>query len=146
MTWMSHRVTAFVTALAITVNPVSAGLAALTVSVPDRVEPWTGKFHRTWGHWPFLWLSVLILLYSPEVWDKSWTHWTSEEYLFWMFTGPLFHIAGDSVCGNVPIFHPMHRIKVFPRFFTTGSVKEYVFVIVYALIMVSVVSLRLYNI
>ena len=125
MIWKSHVIVTFVTVYAITHNPVASVCAMLGSTFPDRIEflSWK-KTHRTFSHWFVFYLPVLFL-YKQGI----------SMYLFWFFIGALLHIVEDALCGKIPVFSPRKRIQVIPRLFYTGSVNEFLFVIVYCIFM-----------
>lgn len=125
MTWKSHFISTFVTVYALTQNPVASVCAMLGSTFPDRIEfIFLKKTHRTFSHWFVFYLPFLFLYKSGF-----------SMYIFWFFMGALLHILEDALCGKIPVMSPTKRVQVIPRLFYTGSVREYVFVMLYCFFM-----------
>lgn len=130
MTWKSHYITTFLTVYALTQSPSAAVCAMVGSTFPDRIELiFLKKIHRTYSHW-FVFYLPFFFLYKEG----------PSMYFFWFFMGALLHIVEDAFCGTIPILSPTKKVQVLPRLFYTGSVGEYVFVLLYCLFMMGIAN------
>ena len=143
MTNLSHSIVTFATLYVATQNVFIAGSAMLGSLFPDKVEGPLFRFvHRSYSHWFVLYAAALAFFWTPEVllakgihlWQTGFVH-MGRMFLFWFFTGGLFHILEDAICGPVPVLYPTKRTTVLPRLFKTGSAGECLFVITYCAIL-----------
>ena len=143
MVWLSHNMVTFTT-LYVATNDLSAAIAGMLGStLPDKIEgPFWRLWHRKWSHWFATYLPVLFIfapyqgnVFPAKAWVSSGFGSFLQCFVFWFFIGALLHILEDAICGAIPVWSPNKKIKVFPRLFYVGSMKEYLFVGAYCICM-----------
>ena len=143
MTWVSHSVVTFATMFMVTHDVFIAGSAMLGSTFPDRVEgPLWKLCHRSYSHWFVFYVVAMVLCWTPSIlslnYMQLWSQgiiWPIRLFLFWFFSGSLFHILEDAVCGPVPFLRPTKRKRILPQLFNVGTFGEFVFVIIYLMIL-----------
>ena len=139
-------------------------VASYSSHLPDKIEQdifitshtWE-KYHRTFFHWLPLYLFLIYFLYSYLAINNMFLP-TNEPSQFlsllrsnpinngylpiiignmflWALVGCVFHILEDSICGKIPLLSPFRKVKII-RLFYTGSAKEYLFDIVFCILIV----------
>ena len=135
MKWMNHQIVTGFIIYAATDYALFVSSGILGSVLPDKVEgappkeskaywKWR-KNHRTWSHYPPLYLLLIAgLQYAKNYYPDS-TFQLAMNLLSYMLVGALLHIAEDGICGKVPIFtpHGKHGLKLFK----VGSWREYFF-------------------
>lgn len=140
MKWINHEIVTGVVVYAVTENPLYAIYSMAGAILPDKVEgspfkkskkdywKWRQR-HRTWSHWPVLYLLlytfVKYLLAQPEYAAFADIFRIAE----YVAIGSLLHIAEDAVCGKVPLLTPKKKVGI--RLFRVGTTGEYIFVIIF---------------
>lgn len=140
MKWINHEIVTGVVVYAVTENPLYAIYSMAGAILPDKVEgspfkkskkdywKWRQR-HRTWSHWPVLYLLLYVfvkyLLAQPEYAAFA-DIFRIVEYVT---IGSLLHIAEDAVCGKVPLLTPKKKVGI--RLFRVGTTGEYIFVIIF---------------
>ena len=110
--------------------------------IPDRVEgsppkenkaywKWRKK-HRTWSHWPPIYLALIIAAHFAKKYYPEPTLAFVLNLITYALVGALLHVAEDGTCGKVPIFFP--RKKYGLKLFKVGSWQEYFFAVLIILI------------
>ncbi len=135
MKWINHQIVTGFIVFAATDNALFVASSIVGAVIPDRVEgsppkeskaywAWRRR-HRTWSHYPVLYLALIGLLMFAGEYVNEPTFTLATELGIYVCFGALLHIVEDGVCGKVPIFTPTkkHGIKLF----TVGSLKEYIF-------------------
>ena len=103
--------------------------------IPDRVEgsppkesaaywKWR-KNHRTWSHYPPLYLSLIAAIQIAMTYFKNPQLDLILNLVMYALVGALLHIVEDGICGKVPVFTPRRKHGI--KLFTVGSWKEYFF-------------------
>lgn len=155
MKWKSHQAVTLVTVYALSGDWLSA-LAAMQGSIwPDAIEMvFPFLRHRGLSHWFPVYLMPLLIIKAVTPWNGKFFYppllqllpefFTQQlsigflitAFLFWSLLGALLHIPEDALCGRIPIISPNQRFS-FGRLFYVGSVKEYIFAVIYSLIVLS---------
>ncbi len=156
MRWFNHELITGMAVFTTTGNIVAAVSAALGSSFPDVIEGRPGeegslqhsiwqRRHRKGSHWfvfyliPLLFLLLYLSKNSSLVFstgsfieairlglnDITALYPVIAYTLFYFLIGCIFHIAQDAITGTVPSLNPRKRTGV--RFFTVGSIQEYIF-------------------
>ena len=135
MKWINHQiVTGFIVSSA-TDDALFTASAIVGAVLPDRVEgsppkessaywKWRKK-HRTWSHWPPLYLALIIAAQFAKDYYPEPTLAFALNLLTYALVGALLHIAEDGLCGKVPIFLPHKKYGL--KLFKVGSWREYFF-------------------
>ena len=135
MKWINHQIVTGFIVYAATDNALFVASSIVGAVIPDKVEgeppkeskaywAWR-KRHRTWSHYPILYLLIIgLLIYSKSYFNEP-TASLAADIGIYVLIGSLLHIVEDGICGRVPIFTPKgkHGIKLF----TVGSTSEYLF-------------------
>ena len=135
MKWINHQiVTGFVVCTA-TDDALFTASAIVGAVVPDKVEgsvpkdnaaywKWR-KRHRTWSHWPPIYLALIGCAHFAKNYFAEPTLAFALNLLTYALVGALLHIAEDALCGKVPVFtpHKKHGLKLFK----VGTWREYFF-------------------
>ena len=134
MKWMNHALLTGTLVYGFTGGKVFFTLAAVAGSLfPDRIEgrapeedgklkKWRG-LHRKASHWFLPYAVVAVMVLAHRAGHDTYRHVLP--LVGWFALGSLFHIGEDAVCGHVPSLNPAKRIGT--RFFSVGSVREYLF-------------------
>ena len=135
MKWINHQIVTGFIVFAATDNALFVASSIVGAVIPDKVEgsppkenkaywAWR-KRHRTWSHYPIIYLALMALLMFASDYFNNSTVTLAAEVINYALIGALLHIAEDGICGRVPILTPTskHGIKLF----TVGSIGEYVF-------------------
>ena len=135
MKWLNHQIVTGFIVFAATDNALFVASSIVGAVIPDKIEgsppkeskaywAWR-KRHRTWSHYPVIYLAMIGLLLFASDYLNDPTFSLAAEMGMYVLIGALLHIVEDAVCGRVPVFTPTskHGIKLF----TVGSVGEYVF-------------------
>ncbi len=133
MKWINHQIVTGFIVFAATDNALFVASSIVGAVIPDKVEgnppkeskeywAWR-KRHRTWSHYPVIYLALIFLLMFAGEYFKEPTISLATEMGIFVLIGSLLHIVEDGICGRVPIFTPTskHGIKLF----TVGSIGEY---------------------
>ena len=155
MKWINHQIVTGFVVYAATDNALFVASSIVGAVIPDRVEgdppkdnaaywAWRRR-HRTWSHYPILYLALIgLLLLAKEYCQSIGLNFVTTtpfiDVIIFALIGALLHIVEDSICGKVPVFtpHSKHGIKLFE----VGSWKEYFFS---AIIILICLTLRLDN-
>lgn len=135
MKWINHQiVTGFIVCTA-TDDALFTASSIVGAVIPDRVEgsppkessaywKWR-KRHRTWSHWPPLYLALIAAAQFAKNFYAEPTIDFALNLLTYALVGALLHIAEDALCGKVPVFtpHGKHGLKLFK----VGTWREYFF-------------------
>ena len=135
MKWLNHQIVTGFIVYAATNDALFVASSIVGAVVPDRVEgsppkeskaywKWR-KNHRTWSHYPILYLMLIALMQFAAYHFQDATISLMAEVGTYVMIGALLHIAEDGICGKVPIFTP--RTKHGIKLFNVGSVGEYIF-------------------
>ena len=135
MKWLNHQIVTGFIVFAATDNALFVASSIVGAVIPDKVEgsppkeskaywAWR-KRHRTWSHYPILYLMLIGLLMFASDYFNDPTISLAAEVIKYVLIGSLLHIVEDGVCGRVPVLTPTskHGIKLF----TVGSIGEYLF-------------------
>lgn len=130
MKWVNHEILTGVIVYAVTEDFLSAAFSMAGAIFPDKVEGapqanftvWR-KRHRSWSHWPPLYLAFLGLLMSPVGSTMPRELLGIREVGIFLMVGALLHIAEDALCGKVPFLLPHKKVGI--RLFKVGSTAEY---------------------
>ena len=135
MKWINHQIVTGFIIFAATDNALFVASSIVGAVIPDKVEgsppkeskaywKWRSN-HRTWSHYPMIYLALIGLLMFASDSVKDPTVSLIADMGIYVLIGALLHIAEDGICGRVPILTPKskHGIKLFQ----VGSVSEYVF-------------------
>ena len=133
MKWINHQIVTGFIVFAATDNALFVASSIVGAVIPDKVEgsppkeskaywKWRSN-HRTWSHYPVIYLALIGLLMFASDSFKDPTISLIAEMGIYVLIGALLHIAEDGICGRVPILTPKgkHGIKLFK----VGSVGEY---------------------
>ena len=135
MKWLNHQiVTGFIVATA-TDDALFTASAIVGAVLPDRVEgsppkdssaywKWR-KRHRTWSHWPPLYLSLIGAAFVAKDMYPDPTLVFALNLLTYALVGALLHIAEDAFCGKVPLLTPHKKYGL--KLFKVGTWREYFF-------------------
>ena len=134
MKWINHQIVTGFIVFAATDNALFVASSIVGAVIPDKVEgnppkdskaywKWR-KNHRTWSHYPIIYLALIGILMFASDYFKDPTISLINEMAIYVLIGSLLHIAEDGICGRVPILTPTskHGIKLF----TVGSITEYI--------------------
>ena len=134
MKWINHQIVTGFIVFAATDNALFVASSIVGAVIPDKVEgspPKESKAywkwrqnHRTWSHYPILYLALIGLLMFASDSVKDPTVSLIAQMGIYVLIGALLHIAEDGICGRVPILTPKskHGIKLFQ----VGSIGEYI--------------------
>ena len=135
MKWINHQILTGFIVYAVTDNALFVASSIVGAVIPDKVEgsppkeskaywAWR-KRHRTWSHYPVLYIMLIGLLIFTANYFNEPTVSIASDIGIYILIGALLHIAEDGICGRVPIFLPKskHGLKLF----TVGSIGEYMF-------------------
>ena len=135
MKWINHQIVTGFIVFAATDNALFVASSIVGAVIPDKVEgsppkeskaywKWRSN-HRTWSHYPMIYLALMGLLMFASDSFKDPTVSLIADMGIYVLIGALLHIAEDGICGRVPILTPKskHGIKLFQ----VGSFSEYVF-------------------
>ena len=133
MKWINHQIVTGFIIYAATDDALFVASGILGAVLPDKVEgsppkeskaywKWRKK-HRTWSHYPPLYLALIAGLQYAKFYYPDPTLGLALNLLTYMLVGAVLHIVEDGICGKVPIFtpHKKHGIKLFK----VGSWREY---------------------
>lgn len=133
MKWISHQIATGFLVYAATDNALFVASSVIGAVIPDRVEgtpPKENKAywkwrqnHRTWSHYPPLYLAIISALLTAKFYLPNPTLAILLNVLLYIFIGALLHVAEDALCGKVPVFKP--RKKYGFKLFKVGSWQEY---------------------
>ena len=147
MKWLNHQIVTGFIVYAATDNALFVASSIVGAVIPDRVEgsppkdnneywAWRRR-HRTWSHYPILYLALIgLLLFAKDYCQSIGLNFVTTtpfiDVLIFALIGALLHIVEDAICGKVPILtpHSKHGIKLFE----VGSWKEYAFATIIVLI------------
>ena len=134
MKWINHQIVTGFIIFAATDEALFVASSIVGAVIPDKVEgnppkeskaywQWR-KNHRTWSHYPVIYLALIALLMFGKDYFSDPTISLVAEMLIFVLIGSLLHIVEDGICGRVPIFTPnsKHGIKLF----SVGSIGEYI--------------------
>jgi len=140
--WINHQIVTGFIVYAATDNALFVASSIAGAVLPDKVEgsppneskaywKWR-KRHRTWSHYPILYIALAIALLYAKFYFNEPTISIAADICIYILVGALLHIAEDGVCGKIPIFtpHKKHGLKLFK----VGSWGEYLFAFVIILI------------
>ena len=133
MKWINHQIVTGFIIYAATDDALFVASGILGAVLPDKVEgappkeskaywKWR-KNHRTWSHYPPLYLLLIAGLQYAKFYYPEPTLELILNLLTYMLVGALLHIAEDGICGKVPILTPRgkHGLKLFK----VGTWREY---------------------
>mgnify|MGYP007047920545 CR=1 FL=1 len=157
MIWRSHRIVTGLTIFACTQSLIAAIAATTGSTFPDQVDMKLPLKHRGFSHWfpvylvPALLLlplfpaeyhliyscqeSALLLLFAEPAYALA---VFLRNLLFWFLIGALLHIMEDTFTGYIPVTSPKDR-RSWYRPFYTGSPKENLYVLSYAILLIAVI-------
>ena len=134
MKWQNHQIATGFIVYAATNDALMVAASICGAVLPDRVEgqppkeskaywKWR-KSHRTWSHYPPLYLLLLALLQVAKIYFQSPVAEIICNLFSYVLIGALLHIAEDGICGKVPILSTKkkHGLKLFK----VGSIGEYI--------------------
>ena len=135
MKWINHQIVTGFIVFAATDNALFVASSIVGAVIPDKVEgsppkdnkaywKWR-KNHRTWSHYPVIYLALIGLLMFASDYIKDPTFSLIAEMGIYVLIGSLLHIAEDGICGRVPILTPRNKHGI--KLFTVGSAGEYIF-------------------
>ncbi len=135
MKWINHQIVTGFIIYAATDDALFVASGIVGAVIPDKVEgkppaeskaywKWR-KNHRTWSHYPPLYLLLILLVQFAKIYYPLPTVELAVNLISYVLIGALLHIAEDGICGRVPIFtpHGKHGLKLFK----VGSWQEYFF-------------------
>lgn len=133
MKWINHQIVTGFIIYAATDNALFVASGIVGAVIPDKVEgsppqenkaywAWRKK-HRTWSHYPPIYLSLIALAQFAKIYYPDPTVELVLNLISYALVGALLHIVEDGICGKVPIFTPKkkHGIKLFK----VGTLGEY---------------------
>ena len=134
MKWINHQIVTGFLVFAATDNALFVASSIVGAVIPDKVEgsppkeskaywKWR-KNHRTWSHYPIIYLALIaLLMFASDSVNNSTISLITEMGIY-VLIGSLLHIAEDGICGRVPILTPKRKHGI--KLFKVGSVGEYV--------------------
>jgi membrane-bound metal-dependent hydrolase YbcI (DUF457 family) len=124
MRWINHSATALCVTMAVTGNPVISAAAAITSTLPDKIETFIpfGK-HRGISHDPALWLSVIIVLWALPFVDLA-IYGLLKHLAIGAAMGIVMHLITDALSiSGIPVFR---KYRLAGRLYRTTALSEYI--------------------
>ena len=134
MKWINHQIVTGFIVFAATDNALFVASSIVGAVIPDKVEgsppkeskaywKWR-KNHRTWSHYPIIYLALIgLLIFASDYVNDSTVSLIAEMGIY-VLIGSLLHIAEDGICGRVPILTPRNKHGI--KLFKVGSAGEYI--------------------
>lgn len=149
MKWINHKAITFSVTYYLSGNIFYSLISALGAIFPDWIEgfdyknPNWKKNHRTYSHWCFSYILILLIttlffvakfqisfsdikkIVSLKVAPLDNLTYLAYGLFFWFIAGCLFHIIQDAFTGGIPVFSPTKKVK-WLSVIKTGTIWEYI--------------------